>query len=135
MHNAEKENNIFLSIDYSPLSQQIRGIVNKNWNILGLNAAFANRPLTTFIRRNNVRDLLVKSFLDPKKVQSFLEPITGGHQRYGHCAQCNISGKVTRFKSSNREKYIILRHQTTCATQGAIYCISCPCKRLYVGKN
>lgn len=129
------EGNIFLSIEYSPLSQQIRGIVNKNWKILGLHPALKKRPLTTFRRRNNLRDILVKSFLEPMKIQNFLEPIKGGHQKCGHCAQCVISKKVTSFRTKNHEREINLRHHTTCATSGVIYCVSCPCERLYVGKT
>ena len=122
---------------------EIREIIDKNWNTLSTNhnqaAIFKTKPILTFKRNRNLKDMLGGSKLKNNR-KIVKRPV-----KTGYCGPClsqlgNICCKhivsTRKFKSSRTGEAFDIRHRVNCKTKKGIYlanCKLCPAYQ-YVGK-
>ena len=120
---------------FTPISNQIRGIIQKRWNILNSVSLKLELPLFSFKRTQNCRDILVHT--RPRKIQStrsastFLPTVTG-HYPCTKCAACKLTKSSKFIDLPDGTRWRQTTH-TNCNTSMCIYLITCPCGLLYVG--
>ena len=80
---------------------------------------------------------LVHSDLIPiKDVQTNrLAPIQPGKYKCNSCAQCNSTYKGHDLKHPRSGRQIPIKGIMTCSTTGVIYMVTCPCRKVYIGKT
>ena len=124
---------------YSPLGKDFEKIIKKHWHVLSsdptLDKTFQIPPRLVYRRAPNIRDIVVKSDLPPKKSHTFLDDLPDGNRRCGSCAQCHFTEKCSFFYHPSTGKQIKIRGKITCTTTHVIYMLKCPCGKAYVGKT
>ena len=126
-----------MTLQYSPLANKIRRCILKHWHILQLHDSFTLPPRIAFTRNPNIRNKLVKTSHFPssntqRTIDSLPPPV--GHFPCAHCSCCAQTSKLKTFTTPDNLT-VTLKHLTTCASQGVVYAIKCPCPLLYVGKT
>lgn len=136
--NKKTETKINCIIEYSPLSQEFKKIVNKYWYILQSDPnlkELSEPPRIVLKRPPNLNNMLVRADLPPPSQPHFLQEIPHGNYRCGHCAQCNFTQKTKTFNHPRTGKRFQIKGIISCHTQNVIYMLKCPCGLAYVGKT
>jgi hypothetical protein len=136
-------NKIKFMTTYNRNLPNIKTTIDKNWDILQTNERLANifkdKPILTFKRNKNLRDLIGGTKMQNNK------RLTKRENKSGFCGPClsqvgNICCKqiisTKFFRSSKTGKQFEIRHKVNCKTRKGIYlgsCILCPIYK-YVGK-
>ena len=139
----EVNSNLKFITKYNRNLPNIRSIIENNWSILSTNEkltkAFEDKPILTFKRNKNLKDMLGGTKLQNNR------KIIRKELKQGHCGPClsqigNICCKhilSTKYFCSARtgEKFLI-KHRVNCKTKKGIYLATCKlCTNYqYVGK-
>ena len=142
----EKPNNnrLHFCMTYNKNLPQVRNILDKHWHLLQTNnkisSAFNQKPMITYRRNRNLRDLIGQTHLSKNK------KITGYKKKSGKSSAClsranNLCCKqvvdTNKFQSDNTGKTYYIRHFLNCHSRNVTYlgyCILCPRKQ-YIGKT
>ena len=123
---------------FTPISNQIKKIIKKQWNILNSNTLNLERPLFSFKQICNLRQLLVHTRPQqkqltppPPRTVTGLPPIAGNFP-CGKCSVCKFTKSTKTINLPNGKIWTQSLH-TNCNTSMCIYLISCPCRKYYVG--
>lgn len=124
---------------YSPLGNFFLKTIKKHWHLLSsdptLDKSFQVPPRLVYRRAPNIRDIVVKSDLPPKKMHTFLDDLPDGNRRCGSCAQCHFTEKCNFFYHPTTGQQVKIKGKITCSTTHVIYMLKCPCGKAYVGKT
>lgn len=123
--------------------KQMEHILKKHWPILQadphLKASIPDRPLVSYRRARNLKNNIApskiqKSSTTPSAPLTFLN-IKGMFQcRKKSCLTCKHVTHGLKEFSTKGQKYTIPDF-FNCSTEFVIYCMSCPCGLLYVGRT
>ncbi|KAJ1151598.1 hypothetical protein NDU88_004378 [Pleurodeles waltl] len=123
---------------YTPMSNTVKKLINKRWNILLSGRTQITKPLFAFKRSPNIRDLVIHT--RPRKQgdsqdQSTLWnlPPVSGHYPCGSCNVCPLTKRVDELDLKYVGVWRLTKH-TNCNTRHCIYLITCPCNLQYVGR-
>ena len=120
---------------FSPISNQVRKIILKRWNILNSNTLKIPRPLFSFKKTQSIRDLLIHTRPMTQKTSEnttiSLPPVTG-HFPCGSCSVCKFTKPTKTLQLPDGTTWVQKTH-TNCNTAMCVYMISCPCNKYYVG--
>lgn len=126
----------FCSIQYSSLSNEIKQIIRKNWDILlsdpTLAPVFTELPQFAVRRAPTLKDKLVRNYIPASKPTTFLSKPIGTFQ-CGSCKHCSSINKSTSFKDSKGEKTFYCKQYANCNTTHVIYRLDCKCGCFYIG--
>lgn len=133
-------NNIAFITTYNSQYRQVEKIISKHWNVLKtdpvLDAILPQKPQFIYKRAPNLRQDIVKNAVDQPTSTLKKE---GGFSRCGRCVGCKTTGGLkppTRsFISTTTNHTYTCKFEGSCATQGVIYLLQCPCNLQYVGKT
>ena len=137
----ETQANILVTT-FHPESNVLKGVVAKNWDILGRSCStreiHSKNVLTAYRRPKNLKDLLVRAKLpkakpntEPTPTLTPCNPCNTRTCRY--CPKLNKSGRITCTASDRSYK---TRYNCTCKSSNLIYCLSCKrCGIQYVGQT
>lgn len=133
----QNENRCILKLTHSPLSREIRNIVNSHWHIIKsdyqLNGLFQNLPLCVFSRSSNLRDRLVHA--DIATPPSGTLSNAQGNFPCKSCTSCIHYLKLQSFTHPHTRKIYKIKQLITCKSTHVVYILICPCPLLYVGKT
>lgn len=137
-----KEHSVICCTTYTPLSSQIKQIIQKHWNVLNTDpicsTLFKDPPLFTHSRSRNIRDILVHADTvdHSKRPKDRLDDAVGFFP-CRNCASCTISGskKTGKFRSSITGKEYNINKFITCSSSCVVYLLSRPCGLQYIGKT
>ena len=104
-------------------------VVRKHWNILSVNKSFKdvfrNKPVTTFKRNRNLREVFVNNKIEYNKVEKHASSIKKGkcfpllvNNRTFRCKQA-ISSSTLKSQQTNKSYTII--HEINCSSAYVIY--------------
>lgn len=136
--NKKTETKINCIIEYSPLSQEFKKIVNKYWYILQSDPSLkelSEPPRIVLKRPPNLNNMLVRADLPSLSQPHFLQKTPHGNYRCGHCAQCNFTQKTKSFNHPRTGKNYKIKGVISCHTPNVIYMLKCPCGLAYIGKT
>ena len=120
---------------FSSISNQVKKIVLKRWNILNSVQLHLSRPLFSFKRSKNIGDLVVHTWPARTNVQktrdtgTFLPPVTG-HHRCGNCSVCKFTTTSQTLTLADGSIWVQRSH-INCNTVYCVYMITCPCNWHY----
>ena len=120
---------------YNAASNQVSKSINKHWRTLTSGALSFEKPLISYKRGRNIRDILVHTRpVKPKATSapSSFFPSISGHYPCGSCRICHLT-KVTHSIELRDGSPWALRDFTNCNTPNVVYLIECPCGLRYVG--
>ena len=120
-------------------SPEIKKILNRHWGILQTDPLVGHtltpHPQVTFRRNTNLRDLLVHShFKKPQKKSSTLSTLKGFFPCRA-CKACKGSRKISQYLLPGSTQPMPIKKYMTCNTDHVVYCITCPCKKTYIGST
>lgn len=124
---------------YSYDSYKLRGILQRNWNLLKTDPVIGKDiptfPLMTFRKARSLRDKLVHSHLDstPNRVGYFGE--IKGFFPCGKCKACVASKRTLTYQVKGVKGGKKIMKFLTCTTTHCVYCLRCPCGLRYVGST
>ena len=130
---AEEMNRVILTLTYNSHSKVIKDIVEKNFHIVNLDEEvgylFQQKPLISYRRDRNIRDMLVHSRFSSKDVSGITLPC--GRKRLTCPFVFNevhtVEGPRGKFTPSG---------SFSCITKDVIYCIECiQCGEIYIGET
>ena len=120
---------------FTPLSNQVQKIILKRWNILSAGTLNIVRPMFSFKRTANLKDILVHTRPQPKRGtmprHEFLPPVIG-HHACGNCNVCHLTETSREIVIGTDDIWRQIKH-TNCNTNHCVYLITCPCGLRYVG--
>lgn len=131
-----EENRITWALEFSPHSNQLRRIIFKHWHLLQEIEGCSSPPRIGFRRTKNLRNILVRANIRQDSLTTgFRQP--KGHFRCGHCKICPTVMNDNKIIMRDRQFQVKYNTFSTCATEGVVYLIKCPCTPplLYVGKT
>ena len=121
----------------------VRKIITDNWGLLQhselCKVALPEKPLFATRRNTNLKDLLIKSRLDP-----FTQPQVSGRIiknnwdpcTLKNCSVCQIFRTTKSFKSEQNHRSYRIPPGIQCKTANVIYLLTCTsCKKQYVGET
>ena len=123
-----------LVLTYHPFNNHIKKILLTNFNILmndeTTKEIFPLPPLTSYRRDQNIRDILVHTFMQSQSgSQAGTYPC--GAPRCRTCAHVSATTIIEGPRHN-----ITIREHFTCKSSNVIYCISCRrCPSLYIGET
>ncbi|XP_069465004.1 uncharacterized protein [Ambystoma mexicanum] len=124
---------------FSPISNDLRRCILKNWNIINTEDFSISKPRFAFRRMPNLRDKLVHTYKPSSKDKPTnqstlwnLPPVVG-HFRCGGCSVCELTSNMKEVDLKGRKW--VLKHFTNCNSKWVVYGIRCPCGLLYIGKT
>lgn len=87
-------------------SNEIKKIISHHWSLITDEIGTRDPPLFAFKRGRNVRDLVVRSYLQTKsspdlRAQLSLPPLLG-HYKCGHCKACDMTIEQKEFTYSGK---------------------------------
>ncbi|KAL2082102.1 hypothetical protein ACEWY4_021920 [Coilia grayii] len=131
-------NRVILKLTYSPLSSDIRNIINSHWHIIKtdnqLNRLFQDLPLCVFSRNPNLRDKLVHADTATPPPPNTLSNAQGNFPCKS-CTSCSHYLKLQTFTHPHTHKTYKIKQLITCRSTHFVYLLICPCPLLYVGKT
>lgn len=125
-------------IQYSPLSHDLKRIVNKHWHIIKSDPhlqVLSEPPRFVLKRPPNLNNMLVRADLPQVTQSNFLQNAPPGNYRCGHCAQCSFTQKSKTFSHPRTGKTYHIKSVISCNTKNVIYMLKCPCGLAYIGKT
>lgn len=131
----EDTNTLTCVTTFTPASNNIKKIINRNWRIINSDGLNLEKPHFAFKRTANIRDGLVHTRPRSKEESNRppiwnLPPVTGHHP----CGNCTVCPMTTHTKSLNISGFLWeQRSHTNCNTKNCVYLITCPCNIHYVG--
>lgn len=132
------QNRLILKLTYSPLSSDIRNIINSHWHIIQtdnqLHGLFQDSPLCVFSRNPNLRDKLVHADTATPPPRSTLSNAQGNFPCKS-CTSCSHYLKIQTFTHPHTNKTYKIKQLITCRSTHVVYILTCPCPLLYVGKT
>ena len=131
-------NKIVCATTFSPLSKDLRQIVEKHWHMLQsdpcVGKSFSEMPVFAHKRAKNLRDTLVRADLyNPPK--HFLSTLPSGNFPCNSCIHCNAMIKSESFLHPHSGKKYAVKGRISCKTKYVVYMLKCPCGLCYVGKT
>ncbi|MEE6515693.1 hypothetical protein FKM82_024662 [Ascaphus truei] len=85
-------------------------------------------------RSPNLKDKLVHSHYSISSTTTFLSTFDKkGFFRCGGCPACKFTKPTSTFKDSKGTKEFTIKQFLNCRSKGVIYCLTCPCNKIYVG--
>ena len=135
------DDNLFVINTYTPGCNPLKGIIDKNWPILGrtntTDSLYAKNIIYGKRRNKNLRDLLVTAKLPDSTTTPKMQPlhkcIKRGNNPCRYCTRLNLSGSI--ISTSTRRSYLTKQY-TTCKSNNLIYCMTCKtCNKQYVGQT
>lgn len=89
------------------------------------------------VARRNLGDCLFHSEHIRSTDISWLSqfPRSKGMFPCGHCQVCPYVHRTTTFSDSQNKKRFEIRSLINCAPMRVIYMLTCPCKKIYIGKT
>lgn len=134
----QRHNKIYCPLQFSNMAYKIKGIINKNWDILScdpsLGPLFSQRPVFSFKRAPTLKDKLVRSHLPPRKSRTFFKKPIGTH-RCGSCNHCSQINRATSFMDSKLLRTYECRSFANCNSTFVVYRLDCVCGAFYVGRT
>lgn len=132
------KNRSILKLTYSPLSSDIKNIVNSHWHIIKsdnqLNGLFQESPLCVFSKNPNLRDKLVHADTSTSPPPNTLSNVQGNFP-CKRCTACSHFLKLQTFTHPHTHKTYKIKQSITCRSSHVVYILICPCPLLYVGKT
>ena len=140
---SKVDNTIKFTTKYNRNLPDVRRVIHDNWNILSTNnklgKIFADKPILTFKRNKNLKDLIGGNKL--LNNQKIIKKVS----KTGHCSSClsqigNICCKhivsTSNFNSASTGETFAIKHHVNCKTKKGIYLASCKLcpKHQYVEK-
>ena len=131
-----KESRIPLVVSYHPDLPPLHRIINKHWPTLQskkrLKKVFKNRPIVSYKRPRNLRDMLVKATFN------YEESLWNNTMSCSPCQRCswykNVE-KTTVFRSRATGKEFQIHHSVCCKSSWIIYLAECKKYKIqYCGK-
>ena len=131
---AEVMNRVILTLTYNSHSKVIKDIVEKNFHMLNLDEEvgylFQQKPLISYRRDRNIRDMLVHSRFSSKDVSGITLPC--GRK---HCLTCPFVFNEVHTVEGPRGKFTP-SGSFSCITKDVIYCIECiRYGEIYIGET
>jgi hypothetical protein len=114
--NVTGNNKIPLVLNYHPFNFKVRGVINKNFHILK-NDPFSDKPLVSFRRSKNIREIVHSSLAQASASQKGTFPCLSSK-----CKTCNFVDSTTIVSAPKSEYHT--KHHFTCTSSNLI-CISC----------
>ena len=123
-------NKIVCATTFSPLSKDLRQIVEKHWHMLQsdpcVGKSFSEMPVFAHKRAKNLRDTLVRADLyNPPK--HFLSTLPSGNFLCNSCIHCNAMIKSESFLHPHSGKKYAVKGRISCKTKYVVYMLKCPC--------
>ena len=121
---------------YSPISNQLKKIINKNWRILNTGKLNLEKPIFANKRGLNLKDRLVHT--RPRSPTTLPTttlwglPRVVGHHPCGRCSVCHLT-TTTKELDLGLQNSWHLRKFTNCDSTRVVYMITCPCGLKYIG--
>lgn len=119
----------------------VRDILNKHWGILtstpGLAKVVAPSPNMIARRAKNLGHLLIKSQFRKEGGETWLSDFPRSRGMFP-CERCQICPYVHRsdsFRDALGEREFQIRDLINCSSSKVIYMITCPCRKMYIGKT
>lgn len=131
-----KNNKIPLVVNYHPDLPPLGHIINKHWSMLEhkdrTKKIFKNRPIVSYKRPHNLRDMLVKATFN---YEENLWNNNIGCSPCQRCSWCKNVETTTIFKSRATGQEFQIYHPVNCKSEWIIYLAECKkCKVQYCGK-
>lgn len=129
----------FLST-YNPQYRILEKSIRRHWHVLQadivLKDILPSKPRFIYRRAPSLYQDLVKNAIDPPLNH---KRNSGGFSRCGKCVPCKSTGGLKpatkTFTSSTTNITYHCKFEATCATEGVVYLLQCPCGKQYVGKT
>lgn len=118
-------------LDYTPLANKIKNIINRHWHIIENISGCHQRPFIGMRKTRRIRDILILADLKGQRTKRDSPPI--GQYRCGKCCVCSQVWVTDSFSHNNY--HVKLRHFSTCTTKGIVYFLKCVCGRDYIGAS
>lgn len=150
LHSKEKtesEETVSYITDFHSNYRAFNNCLKKHWGILKedpiLTTLISERPNVIYRRAPTLRDQITRSYIGgPKKkrpTQVDLEGqvLSGFHYCY-RCMGCRTTQNKTKrscFSKKESDKTHKIEDFITCSTDHVVYCVECPCGKLYVGRT
>ncbi|CAI9573182.1 unnamed protein product [Staurois parvus] len=119
--------------------QAVKQILEKHWKILTqcpkLNKIVGERPQMVARRAPNLGDLLIHSDYQPLKQTTWLKSRTKGMFKCGKCQICKYVDRTDSFFDSRNSTHYKIQSLINCSTVRVLYILTCPCKKMYIGKT
>ena len=121
----------------------VKKLLKKHWHILKndpiLGPVLPDNPQVIFKGGSALRHKLAPNVLEPPVIKTtFLNSFTGFYQ-CRKCRVCSLSGCEHRrthlFVSTATGEQHTIKPFITCATEGVVYLLQCPCGLQYVGRT
>ena len=115
---------------YSVAANHLKKIINKWGSILNSGEFNLQKPLLSFKRTKNLRDLLIHTRPPSKNISPMrsanlqMEPITG-HYPCGSCKVCHLTTHNKTIRLNDCETWTQNTH-TNCNSKIFIYLVTCP---------
>lgn len=124
---------------YNNQWNDLRKVLDNRWCILQsdyrLKVNITDRPLLTARRAPSLRDILVESHFSRPTTR-----LNRGNKLYGtypcgDCTVCQYIKPATTFKNLLDGEIHQTKCYINCKTRYVVYCIQCPCSKIYVGQT
>ena len=139
----KNDNVLPLVLTYHPSNVVVKEIITNNWGLLKYSelckAALPEKPLFATRRNTNLKDILIKSRLDPfsqpqvtgRIIQNYWDPCT-----LKNCSVCPTLKTMKSFMSEQNKRQYKRPPGVQCRTANVIYLLTCNiCKKQYVGET
>ena len=138
---TKTDNVLPLVLTYHPSNHLVKKIIMDNWGILKYSPlcrdALPEKPLFATRRNTNLKDILIKSRLDPSKPSN-----TTGHPnlkapcKFWNCSVCINLKKLKSFRSEQNNKSYKTPPNVQCRTPNVVYLLTCNiCQKQYIGET
>lgn len=130
-------------LDFNTQHRDVAKVIQKHWHILkndkDLREILPERPNIVYKRAPTIRDLIVKSVLDPPPTSTYTFFSGKGFYPCRNCYACRharkFQGKRKDFTATNTGQNFIIRDFIGCHTEGVVYVLQCSCNLQYVGRT
>ena len=137
------ENVLPLVLTHHPSNHVVKEIIMNNWGMLQYSdlckAALPEKPLFATRRNTNLKDLLIKSRLDPysqPQVSGSITKCNWDPCKFENCPVCSTLEINKTFKSEQNNRLYKRPHGIQCKTANVVYLLTCDtCKKQYVGET
>lgn len=105
-----------------------------------LKRVIPDKPQVIFKGAPSLRNRLAPNALDPpvRGIQGLFDNLKG-YYKCGRCRVCRLnsvpSRRTLKFTSSSTQEEHDIKPFITCATEGVVYLLQCPCGLQYVGRT
>lgn len=127
-------------LDFNTQHKDVAKVIQKHWHILkndkDLKEILPERPNIVYKRAPTIRDLIVKSVIDPPSKPAYTFFSGKGFYPCRNCYACRhakkFQGKRKEFTATSTGQNFNIRDFIGCHTEGVVYVLQCSCNLQYI---